>query len=549
MAEPSKPGIAMPAVVGQLAGLWKKQPKGRKILAVAVVVGIVGIILATTMFSKPEQWTELAGGSSPEDSRELLARLQGDGIPARMTNGALEVPADKADEARAIAASAGLPHSGKGFELFDGSSLGESSFTEQVKYRRALEGELARSITTLAQVDSARVHLALGKRSVFKEREEAPSASVALHLHPGQQLSNEQVAGVRKLVAGSVEGMKPDAVVVVDNHGNLLEAGDPSAADRKAAIERTVTNRVRTMLERVVGAGKVSVVATADIDERKVEETEEIFDKDKQALRNESRVVEGPGVVSSGAGSAAAQSIGGLANATGNLPGTPGVGGGSGGAPQKLSEQKNYEVSRTVRQTVKPDAQLAKLHLAVVVDYKAPNQPRSEAELAELSALAAQAAGIDPARGDKLEMRSIAFAPDPDAIAAAKPAAGDGNGDSFELPLPLPILAGAAGGFLVLVTLVMLVLRKRRRNKQQLAIATRLAVPVSAQDLERMIEAQQVDSTGAIPLPASSTPDPLALPPGKTVRERVADAVKADVERTASVLSAWLQEAAPRGAK
>jgi flagellar M-ring protein FliF len=533
MAEASKPAV----MIGQLGELWKKQPRGRKTLALLLVVGIFGGIAWTTLGSHGDTWVELAGGASPEDAHELLAKLQGDGIPARLTGTKLEVPAARADEARAIASSAGLPRTGTGYEIFNGSSLGESSFTEQVKYRRALEGELARSITSLAQIESARVHLALGKRTVFKDREEAPSASVALHLHVGQQLAPEQIGGVRALVAASIEGLKPEAVVLVDNHGNLLETGNPSSADRKADIERLVTSRVRGMLERVVGIGKVSVVTSAEIDERKVQETEEIYDKDKQALRSEARTVEGAEAIAA----AAASGTNGVAGVRGNLAGGPAA---VPSTTQKLSETKNYEVSRMVRQTVKPDAQLTKLHLAVVVDYKASGKtfvPRDDKELAELTALASQAAGIDVARGDKIEMRSILFAPDADAIAAAAtPAA------SIVADLPIMWIAIGGGALVVLVTMVSLVRRRGRRNRHQAQLTTGLTLPLAARDLERMIDrARPLDALA----PGQHPNEPLGLPAGRPIHERVGEAVAADVERAASVLSAWLQESAPRGAK
>src|SRR4051794_22500092 len=285
MADAPSSGPA--AVANQLKQLWGRQPPRRRLLAVTVVLGIAGVVAYSTLAHHAEPWTAVAEGASPEDANELYTVLSGRNLPVRLHDGKIEVASDRIDEARAIAAGAGLPHSGKGLELFDNSSLGQSSFAEQVNYRRALQGELARSITALAQVESARVLIAFGKRSLAKDQEQPASASVALHLHAGQTLSADQVRGVRQLVAASIEGLKPDAVVIVDNHGNLLDAADPGSADHKAEIERTVTGRVRNMLERVVGAGKVSVVTNADVDERKVSETQEVYDGEHPALRSE----------------------------------------------------------------------------------------------------------------------------------------------------------------------------------------------------------------------------------------------------------------------
>jgi len=519
-------------VLGQLKDLWAKQSKGKKLLALLVVFGIAGAVFFTTMIKTGPQWVELAAGASPDDIHDLRTRLETAGVAVRLTGTKLEVPEESAGEARALAAAAGLPHGGKGFELFDGSSLGESSFTEQVKYRRALQGELARSIASLAQVESARVHLALGKRSVFKDREEPPSASVALHLHPGQQLAVEQVRGVRQLVAASVEGMRAEMVTVVDNHGNLLEAGEASASDRQATIEHSVATRVRTMLERVVGAGKVSVVATAVVDESKVSETEELFDKDRQAVRSETRTMEGSGVTLGG--------VGGVAGATGNLQGaattatTP-------ANLTKATEAKTYEVSRVVRQTQKPDAKLTKLHLAIVVDWKTvdgKSVARDDKELAELTAIATQAAGLDATRGDKLELRAMPFVADPEALAAAGAMTAPATA-----ALPITTIAAAAGGGLVFLVLVVMVLKGKKRRSANMAYE--LSGPMSARDMERMIE-MRPSMAGAL---GAGDKEALALPPGKQVQERVLEAVRGDVERAAEVLQAWLQEAAPKGAK
>ena len=542
MAE-ATPSTGPFAVLSQASELWAKQPKRRKSLAIAIVVLVLGGVAYTTLIHHGETWVGLADGASPEDASELIATLQARDIPARLTAGKVEVPADRAGEARAIASSAGLPRAGKGFELFDSASLGQSSFAEQVNYRRALQGELARSIAQLAQVETARVHLALGKHSVFKDQEEPPSASVALHLHASQTLSVEQVRGVRQLVAASVEGLKPDAVVVLDQHGNLLDAGEASASDHKADIERIVTARVRTMLERVVGEGKASVVATADVDDRKTSETEEVYDKDHSVVRSESRTVEGPN---------ATAGIGGVAGTQGNLPGAPAAAptAGSGGAG-KLAETKNYEVSRTVRQTQGASGTIKKLHLAVVVDYKLENGksvPRTDKEIAELTALARQAAGIDDARGDSLELRTIAFAPD-----AETPVAAAAGADwTSQLPLPLPILAAAAGGLLLLILAVVAVLaiRGSRRRARLAHEATQIALPAPLADLERVLDARpQLGLAPPVAPNIHGAGSEHALPAGPPVQERVLAAVRSDVERAAAVLTSWLAEPPPKGAK
>jgi len=548
---PSTQGQGPAAVVNQLKELWGNQSRGRRLLAMLVVFGIIGAVVFTRFVKTEAGWTVVADGASPDDSQEMMATLEQRGMPVRLTAGKVEVRSDKVDQARAIAAAAGLPRVGKGFELFDGSHLGQSSFAEQVNFRRGLQGELARSITSMAQVQGARVHLALGKRSVFKDRDEAATASVALHLHAGQQLMPEQVRGIRQLVAASVEGLRPDAVVVVDNHGNLLDGAEPTAANKSAAIELATTSRVRQILERVVGVGKVNVVTTAVVDDSQISETQEVFDNANPVLRSESRTVEGAGALDA----TTLNGVGGVAGTRGNLPGAaPASAAGSAapnGANGRLQETKNFEISRTVRQVKKPDAQLTKMYLAVIVDYKTgangKPEPRSDKELAELTALARQAAGIDDARGDKMDLRSIPFVADEvpaaDLAAAAKPA------ESL-LPVPLPVAIGGGAGLLVLITVVVMVLRGRGKAKDKKAEAAKgvtLALPAPVGELERALDAKTPEESEAEAV-ARALPglkEPAALP-GQTTRDRVLAAVKSDVDRAAEVLTAWLSEPPPK---
>jgi flagellar M-ring protein FliF len=520
-------------VLTQLKELWGKQPKNRKTLAVLVALAIVGIVAFTQLTNRGDKWSIVAE-ASPDDSQELYSLLAQRGLAVRLKDGKVEVESSKLDEARAIASAAGLPRSGVGMESLEKSSLGDSSFREQMKYKSALQVELQRSIAALAQVQSARVQLAIAKKALFKDQEEMSSASVALHLHAGQTLSSDQVKGVRQLVAAAIVGMKPEAVVLVDQHGNLLDDSSGTAKDRKSEIEHTLTARVRAMLERVVGAGKVSVVTTAVVDERKMNETQEIYDQANPVLRSESRTVEGD---------AATAGVGGIAGTRGNLPGAAAPTTTAGSAPNnRLQETKNYEVNKITRQTQKPDIQLAKLHVAIVVDQKTgpDGKPlaRTPEELGELTALARQAAGIDDARGDKIEVHSIAFAPIADLEPIVAP--------TGELPM-VPIAIG--GGALVVLVALIMFLKARKRSKRAEQRGLTLALPAPIADLERVLEARpHLDAASAL----EAAGEARALPPGKAVRERVIDVVRGDAERAAEVLTAWLSErppAAQRGAK
>jgi flagellar M-ring protein FliF len=529
----SKSASGLNQVLTQAGTLWNKLPKRRRGALVATVAVVLGGVLFLSLRSHPSGWSPLLERVTPEDAVELTSALDGRGIAHHYADdgATIEVETEHLAEARVVLASAGLPHAGAGFELFDHASLGQSSFAEQVEYRRALQGELSRSITTLAQVEGARVHVALGRRSVMKDADEPPSASVALRLHAGQHLSSDQVRGVKQLVAASVEGLTPEAVVVLDDHGDILD-GEARGLANRDGVEQDVAQRVRSMLEKIVGHGHVVVVANAEIDTSKVNQTEDLYDKDKTALRSEARTVEGD---------PAGNTIGGVAGVRGNLPGAPGgaAGSGAGSGEGRLQETKNYEVSHIVRQTVGPAARVQKLHLAILVDEKvdAKGQPiaRTPDELAQLTALAKEAAGLDDARGDRLEIRSVKFMPDDD-LGATGPAASAAV-DAAELPWLY--IAGGGGGLVLLLIIggVLLAMSKRARKRQ--ADDNRpLSLPAPLAEVERILSSPPTQSSPGVP----------SLPAPRGAHDRVLDTMRADVNRAARVLSGWLGEggSAPR---
>src|SRR6185503_9177081 len=180
MAEAPKPQPQNQAlaVAKQLKELWNKQPKGRRSLAVLVVLGVLGVVGVASLTKHVETWSPAADGVAPDEAQQLYATLVNRGIASRFHDGKVEVHDDDLDQAHAIAATTGLMSAGKGLETFENNTLGQSSFAEQVNYRRALQSELARSIMSIGQVEYARVNLAFGRRSVFKDQETPPTASI-----------------------------------------------------------------------------------------------------------------------------------------------------------------------------------------------------------------------------------------------------------------------------------------------------------------------------------------------------------------------------------
>ncbi len=527
-------------VSGQLRDLWNKQPKGRRTLAVLIVLGVVGVVGITSLTKHVETWSSAADGISPDEAQQLYSTLVSRGISARFHDGKVEVHDDDVDQSHAIAATTGLMAAGKGYETFENNTLGQSSFAEQVNYRRALQSELARSIMSIAQIESARVNVAFGRHSVFKDQETAPTASVALHLRAGQSLAGDEVKGIRQLVASSVDGMKPEDVVVIDSHGHPLDASEKTSASDGASMEKAIADQVRKLLETVVGKNHVQVVASVDLDARKIVQTEDLYDKDSAAIRSQARTIDGNDPTATAAGSAS-----GIAGVRGNLPGaTPAsMSAGAGSNNGKLQETTNFEISHTQRHTENPEVTIKKLHLAVLVDQDKGKDgkmvARSKEQMAQLLALARSAAGVDDARGDTVEIQAASFAPEEDPIT-------EPEAPKSALPFPLPVMVGAGAGALVLLVVIALVLRmllKKKSKSTAMVKSPQIAFPTPVAELERVLDARP---------PSNELPierDLPALNPGKSVQERVMDAVRGDVERAAGVLTAWLNEAPPKGAK
>ncbi|CAN5126234.1 N/A [soil metagenome] len=544
---PSSPMTSAMTVLKQLKELWTKQPKGRRTLAVLILVGVIGFVAVTSLIHKTETWSTVAEGMSPGNSQTLYTSLISRGINARIKDNKVEVIDDDLAQARAIATISGAMTSTKTFDdLFEGQNIGRSSFDEQIAFKRALQGELSRSVMSLAQVESANVQIAFGKTSAIKELDTAPTASVTLVTRPGQQITAEQVRGIRALIAASVDRMKPDAVSVIGPRGPF-DSADETSTNHQEDLETKVSNSTRALLETIVGVGHVKVVVNADVDTSKVKSTEDNYDKDSAAIRSESRTLHGSDPSTNGTQS----SVGGIAGARGNLPGAPAPTTGAGsGAPAPgngdLQETKNYEISHKVVETIKPEQTIKKLHVAIVVDEPkdkaGKSLPHSKDDLDRMMALARNTAGIDDARGDTIELRSVAFAPvtEPEVPVAPKPL----------LPVPLPVAAAAAGGLLVFLVVVVLLLKSRKGKKANKTKALvlqggKLPFPTPVHEFERQVIEAELDPASKAAANTLDKREAPGLAPGRTAQERVMDAVRADVDRAAGVLTAWLAESPP----
>jgi flagellar M-ring protein FliF len=455
-------------LLAQVRRFWSALTPGRRVSLLAVVGVTIAAFIGIALYLVRDDFRPLVSNVSVEETQAIGKLLREQNIPTRLSPGGngLLIPAERLDEARLAVATAGLAQgAGAGFELFDQSDIGMTSFREQVNYRRALEGELSRTIRSLAVVRSARVHIVLPKNTIFKEDRKPASASVVVNLQAGKTLDAQQVKGIRYLVGSAVEGLDPDLVTILDGRGAVLaRMGDGSDGskggerlDYQRELERRLEDRIHGLLEPLVGAGKVVAQVNVEVDYKHVEEMNEMYSPERSVIRSEQRSSERR----TGGESAAS----GVAGAQSNLPGGPSPAlGQSGSRFEKNSEVVNYEVDKRILKTEHATNTLKRLSVAVVVDgsqlpgdgeaQQPAYKPRSQDELARFDSLVKKAVGFDAKRGDQVEVTNLAFEA-PEAI--------EESTFAFLESLDLGPILKIAGLLLLLVILLVMVIRPTMR--------------------------------------------------------------------------------------
>ncbi|GAB4288074.1 MAG: flagellar basal-body MS-ring/collar protein FliF [Methylophaga sp.] len=410
-----------------------RQPVVKQILfllAIAASVAVGGWVL---MWSQTPSYQVLFSNMAPQESSEVVEVLQQMNVDYKLdpATGALMVPAGELQSLRLKLAAEGLPRStSQGMEILSqDQGFGTSQFIERARYQRALEEELARSITELNSVKSARVHLAIPKQSVFVRDRKTPTASIIVNLYAGRTLEKGQVAAITHMVASSVPNMTNADVTVVDQRGNLLtqperEAGialSDSQLEYTQKVEQLYISRIENILAPIVGINGVRAQVVADIDFTMIEQTQESYNPDMAALRSEQIREE------SRIGSTAAI---GVPGALSNQPPGGGV------APEEVttdeegnpipapkpesstkSATRNFELDRTISHTRGAPGEIRKLSVAVLVDERREvdaegnvvSTPLSESDMARINALVTDAIGFNPARGDSLNIVNAPF--------------------------------------------------------------------------------------------------------------------------------------------
>jgi flagellar M-ring protein FliF len=390
-------------------------------MGVVAAVTIGFFVIVTTRIAAPG-FGLLYSDLELRDSGQIAQKLEAMSVPYQLRGDGSQilVPIDQVPRLRMLMAEEGLPRGGSiGYEIFDKSdAFGTSSFVQNINHLRALEGELGRTISSLAPVQTARVHLVLPQREMFSRERQEPSASIVLRLRGAERLSKEQVGAIQHLVAAAVPSLQVGRVSVVDSEGNLLARGDGGGGafsnanieDQRVSYENRLSRNVEELIERSVGPGKARVDVHVDLDFDHSTATSETFDPNGQVVRSTQTTNE-----HNENSESAEQPV----TVTSNLPGQQPSAGSTGRSHgSHVSETTNYDITKTVTNQVHEGGSVKRQSIAVLVDgtYTAAAdgtrtyQPRSAEELKQLTALVKTAVGFEEQRGDKVEVVNMRFA-------------------------------------------------------------------------------------------------------------------------------------------
>jgi flagellar M-ring protein FliF len=395
----------------------------QRISIAAAVLLAAGAIAALLHYRREGAFRPLCTAMAPEDAAPVVQKLKESGVDYRLTEGGsvVMVPSERLADSRLTLAAVGLPKSGRiGFELFDKTNFGATELVEHINHQRALEGELERSVLSMAEVVQARVHLTFPRESVFLDQQQPAKASVLIKLHPGARISPKNVVAVSNLVASAVEGLNPDDVAVIDMDGSLLSrphrlsAGSDAeitgqALEVRQQIERDLVTKINTTLEPLLGSDQFRAGASVECDLTSADQQEETYKPNESVMVSSQKSED---VNERGA-------AGGIPGTAANLPHPPTVSG-SGGGTSHVTENVTYQSSRVIKHTRTPQGVVRRMSLSVLVaqpvhwegsgkSRKRSVLPPSPETMKTIREVVAGITGFSAERGDQLIVESLPF--------------------------------------------------------------------------------------------------------------------------------------------
>lgn len=485
----------MQSIMDQLRSWWNTLTPRNRTLAAGGLAVFVGLMVVVSIWAARPEYHVLYASLEPEDAGMITERLRGQNVEYKLTDSGrtILVPARDVHQVRLDMAHEGLPSSGTGYELLDTSKLGWTDFVQKVQYRRALEGEISRTVQTLREIQTARVHLVTPEPSLFVTDEKPATASVVLELRGGNRLSAPHVQGIVHLVSSAVEGLDPENVTVLDSQGNLLS--NPASSTLAGVtseqmgvvrdMEEVLTRKVETLLDTVLGRGKAAVRIAVEMDFEQSEMMVESYDADNPVVRSEHR-----------------------SESTGTDGSTT------------ESGTTNFEISKRTERKTAPAGNVKRLTASVFVDGTYTGEesgnpvyaPRTPDEMTKFENIIKTAIGFSAERGDQLTVENIAF---------------ENTGDELLVPV-----GGGPGRFQEMSDLI----------GRGLVMLLAVGIAIYVFRLSRKLTAPQVAAVELDPAAAARAEAAAALSASERLRESVVDLGRDNPEEVSRLIRAWLKE-------
>jgi len=543
-------------IINQFLSFWRRQKPYQRVLLVGITLVLVIVVPVLINLATQPSYSVAFTGLSETDAGQIVAVLDTQSITYQLRGtGTILVPSDQVYKVRLMLAQNGIPQGGTvGFEMFDGSTLGMTEFTQKVNYQRALEGELERTIASLDSIEAVQVHIVTPEKTLLQGDQAPTTASITIKERVGNPLTKVQVRSITALVASAVEGLKPENVVVVDTNGNLLAAGTDGSGvtgavgevdNRRSAelgIAADYEKKVKNLLDTTLGPNRSVVRANVMLDWTQQEVTKQTFEPTPAAVRSQQTLSE---AYTSNGGS-----ISGIPGASSNLPtpvATLAEGETAPNTYQRSETTTNYEITNSQSHQVIPPGEIKRVSLAVLVDGITDQQV-----LDTLSQSISSAVGIDAARGDVISVQTLAF----DRSYYDAQAAALASQDQTQMYINIGIAVAAAALLLFIFWYVLRVLRNLRmasvqvwspllkRGVETAALSAGFGVPQIAKSIGMTPDEKAGSGIPSLPLPVvkSSQKIPAVTPEEEQMVRVVARLAEDKPTNVAEIIQLWMNQ-------